>query len=205
VNDLVFESTLLYVYLPDLCRFSSSEVHAAVSKFFLWLEKKDVTTIVELNIPDNHMQPLSDEFVFDKVARFNVRNLDWRRIDMNLDFLIESRAAASLTDLHLYSSGNWSTLYHWASAEEFNGLSALPQVCCIMVYGSRSWLIFFWQIREIKLNFVEPKPSSVRNSSKASQQCDTYMYDREISCARITGQGSKDTWTTSSKNLQLCQ
>jgi hypothetical protein len=141
---------------------------AAVSKFFLWLGKKQVGTIVELNIPDNHLQPLSDEFVFDKVVNFHVRRLDWRRLDMNVDFLIESGAAASLTHLHLYSSGNWSTLYHWASAKEFNGLSALPQVRCLM--GIRFEIVVHLplQIQEIKLAFVEPKPSSVRNSSQAS-------------------------------------
>lgn len=127
-HDLKFESTLLYVYLPDLCRFSSTDVHAVVSKFFDWLYSKGVRQIIELDIPDNHLQPLSDELISEKVLKYKVQDLNWRRLDINLDLLSESESKDTLKKLQLYSSGNWSTLYHWASEQ---GLASFKEVCVL--------------------------------------------------------------------------
>jgi hypothetical protein len=113
-NDLLFEDTLVYAYLPDLKRFTGKIVHTAISKLFDWLYRKGVRTILDLNIPDNQLQPLSDERMLEDVfQRFDIRTLDWRRLDVNVDLFLDKQP--KLQELNLYSSGNWSVLYHWSN------------------------------------------------------------------------------------------
>jgi hypothetical protein len=125
----VFEDTLLYLILPDLSRTEELDISGTLCRFFTWLQdQKKITSIIELSIPDNHVSPLSEDTVEQHIlCNFDIHVLDWRKLDINLRFLTESeRAKNSLRKLHLYSSGNWGVLYHWASKD---GLLKLPHVC----------------------------------------------------------------------------
>jgi hypothetical protein len=123
---LKFEEPLFFVRLPDLNYVQQPCPHAIIRNLFDWLYMKGVRTIEKLYIPDNATNPLSDELVKDAILdRFNVQKLDWRKLDVNMDLLTSSKNAKYLTDLELYSSGNWSVLYHWVRP---HGLPSLPVV-----------------------------------------------------------------------------
>lgn len=103
-----------------------------IFRFLKWLlREKHVKSIKELNIPDDHEWPLSESLVKIKMLQeFDVQVLDWRKLDLDLRILTEYNYASSsilknLTELKLYSSGNWGTLYHWASKD---GLLSFPNV-----------------------------------------------------------------------------
>ena len=118
--------------LPDLQLLPTSDVYGTTGALFDWLWAMGVQTIKDLNIPDQRIQPLTEDFVHTKIlSRFQVLNLDWRKLDLDISILKSPKTASSLKKLRLYSSGNWSVLYHWASDD---GVSALPEVgfCCFI-------------------------------------------------------------------------
>lgn len=122
-----FEDSLFFVRLPDLNYVQQPLPHAVIRKLFNWLSKKGVKTIKKLYIPDNAVNPLSDELVKDAILDwFEINKLDWRKLDVNMDLLTLAEKKEHLLDLNLYSSGNWSVLSHWIS---FRGLPSLPKVC----------------------------------------------------------------------------
>ncbi|GES57672.1 hypothetical protein ATEIFO6365_0001096100 [Aspergillus terreus] len=140
-----FEDTLFFVNLPDLNYVKQPCSQETIRKLFNWLgERQGVKTVNRLYIPDNSLNPLSDAFMALYVLdKFTIKALDWRKLDINLDILTSSVSDTSelttrgprrmptsntrehLRELTLYSSGNWSVLYHWISEE---GLAQLPKV-----------------------------------------------------------------------------
>jgi hypothetical protein len=135
---LRFEDTLFFVNLPDLNYVRQPCPHHTMQRLFGWLGRKGVRRIKKLSIPDNTTNPLSEAFVQQYIIdAFDIEELDWRKLDINLDIITgteERRRLAKkptsdtwkyLTDLTLYSSGNWSVLYHWVSKD---GLAKLPGV-----------------------------------------------------------------------------
>jgi hypothetical protein len=95
-----------------------------MKRFLVWLKERGVKAIKELIIPDSCKSPLTPEFVRAHVLRtFNIESLDWKVLDVSLDLLTEN--APSLKEVTLYSSGNWSILYHWVSVD---GLAKLKNV-----------------------------------------------------------------------------
>jgi hypothetical protein len=132
-NDLLFEETIFYVHLPDLNTFKRVPPHVGVRDLFSWLKGRGVETIKNLSIPDSTTHPMSDALVSEAIIqKFKIEKFDWRKLDVNLDILTDARYSLpeSLTDLKLYSSGNWSVLYHWASKD---GLIKLKKVCDLPV------------------------------------------------------------------------
>ena len=149
-----FEDILFFVHLPDLNYVKQPCPHSAISKLFLWLKECGVHTIRKLRIPDSTQNPLSEAFVQKYILDlFCIESLDWRKLDINTDVLLRCAAGEGRTgrgtkaldviqtnnvlqDLTLYSSGSWSTLYHWSSDD---GLVKIPQVrwacwhvsCCV--------------------------------------------------------------------------
>ncbi|EFX04256.1 intracellular serine protease [Grosmannia clavigera kw1407] len=126
-----FEETLLFVTLPDLNYVTQMCSNQTIQELFGWLKEKNVRKIRKLRIPDSTTSPLSDAFVQEHILdAFEIQVLDWRRLDVNLDCIINTASreprpnAKALEELRLYSSGNWSVLYHWMSDE---GLCKLPQ------------------------------------------------------------------------------
>ncbi|KAF1993814.1 subtilisin-like protein, partial [Amniculicola lignicola CBS 123094] len=125
---LSFEDTLFFVYLPDLNNIRKPCPHQGIRSLFEWLEGKGVKRIITLNMPDSASSPMSDELVEDAIIRrFEIEKLDWRKLDISLDILTPSKDSdwsPQITKLTLYSSGNWSVLYHYLSKD---GLARLPE------------------------------------------------------------------------------
>ena len=123
--DTQYEESLVYVDLPDLNTFENECPHDWVREFFSWLSGKGVKNIKKLHIPDSISNPMCEELVGEAIlSQFKIQSFHWRKLDVNLDVL--TKFASDLTEISLFSSGNWSVLYHWASQ---SGLATLPRVC----------------------------------------------------------------------------
>lgn len=122
-----FEETLFFVHLPDLNNIRKPCPHEGVRSLFDWLQKNGVRRIKTLSMRDNTTTPMSDALVEEGIIqKFEIEKLDWRKLDVNLETFTSSKHAKYFTDLTLYSSGNWSVLYHWMSEA---GLATLENVC----------------------------------------------------------------------------
>jgi hypothetical protein len=157
---LHFEDTLLYLILPYLERISVGGRHDPISRFLEWLHKRPVRAITHLVIPDDPHLPLNEEFFeIHFLQHFEIRTLDWHRLDMSLDLLTESSTMQrSLQSLCLYSSGNWSVLYHWAGPD---GLPKLSNVSPAKYLAKRAWIDDYNQLREVTISIVDPKITGV--------------------------------------------
>ncbi|OTA95155.1 hypothetical protein M434DRAFT_10064 [Hypoxylon sp. CO27-5] len=132
-TSIEFEDTLFYVRLPDFDNFKESP-HEEVRTLFWWLSTRNVRIIKSLDIPDNTIRPICEELLEVAVLKkFEIHRLSWRKLDINLDILTSSGYASKLTDITLYSSGNWSVLYHWISEEGLVRLRGLQRVNIIIV------------------------------------------------------------------------
>jgi hypothetical protein len=119
-TDFKFQNTLFYLTLPDFNTFSKA-CHSGVREFFCWLkDDKKVNIIKDLKMPDSATSPMSEELVQEVIVdQFEIEKFDWRKLDISLDILTapKSKIRDTVKELTLYSSGNWSVLYHWASEE----------------------------------------------------------------------------------------
>ncbi|KAJ5657425.1 uncharacterized protein N7484_001074 [Penicillium longicatenatum] len=127
-SSLVFETSLLFVHLPDLNYIKQPCSPEVFRKFFQWLSRQ-VENIRELKILDSTTSPLSDWFFCKFVStKFHISKLDWRKLDIDLTILAET--GDYLEELTLYSSGNWGVLYHWTSLD---GLAQYPKVSSLFI------------------------------------------------------------------------
>lgn len=130
--DVKFWPVLRYVQLPDLDHVphdaeltGTGEPRDEIRTVLDWLYKeKQVEEILELNVRDSLMQPHSEQAIEEVISKFNVRKLNWRRMDLSINSIID--AAPNVEVLHLYSSGNWAALGHWTNSEE--GLGRLKEL-----------------------------------------------------------------------------
>lgn len=123
-----FENILFYVCLPDLNYFKDPP-HAEIRRLFRWLTHRGVEVIRHLSIPDSTTLPMDDVLVREDVTeRFTINKIEWRKLDINLEVLTKSKSPDHLTSLTLYSSGNWSVLYHWISDDGLKNLHGVRVV-----------------------------------------------------------------------------
>ena len=124
----LFEETLFYVTLPNLNNIRKLCPHEGVRTLFWWLHHcQNVKWIKTLTIPDSTTSPMSDELLAEAVIeKFQIEEFDWRKLDISLDILTQSPHAKHFKIISLYSSGNWSTLYHWVLSKD--GLAQLHNV-----------------------------------------------------------------------------
>ncbi|KUI59785.1 Major intracellular serine protease [Cytospora mali] len=123
---LHFEETLFFVHLPDFNYVRLPRPNDGVGRLFAWLKEKGVHTIRRLHIPDSTTNPMSDEIVEDAILnKFTINDLDWRKLDLNLDVILRLESRKYVESLSLYSTGNWSILYHWISPD---GLAKFPNL-----------------------------------------------------------------------------
>ncbi|KAH8898483.1 hypothetical protein GQ53DRAFT_418121 [Thozetella sp. PMI_491] len=129
----LFEEKLFYVTLPNLNSIRKPCPHEGVRTLFWWLHHcQNVNWIKTLTIPDSTTSPMSDELLSEAVMqKFQIEEFDWRKLDISLDILTESPHAAHFRTITLYSSGNWSTMYHWILSND--GLAKLPNVSTAQV------------------------------------------------------------------------
>ena len=158
-----FEDVLFYVCLPDLNYFKDPP-HAEIRRLFKWLQHQGVNTIRHLCIPDSTTAPMHDVLVSEDVMeRFKIEKFEWRKLDINLEVLTESMSPADFTELTLYSSGNWSVLYHWASNDglkQLTGVSAARFMWRTQLLHSKSPLILV-QLTYVTIVIVALNPSNV--------------------------------------------
>ena len=136
--DLKFESILRYVQFPDLSQMSKRKGQSGgreeVPDVLEWLRRKEITTILKLNVPDCMSNPLDEGHIRISVRNFGIEELNWRRLDLCIEPIMG--LAPTLSVLYLYSSGNWAALSHWVS--EY-GVRKLENVCLsVDIYMQRS-------------------------------------------------------------------
>ncbi|KAF2802521.1 subtilisin-like protein [Mytilinidion resinicola] len=113
---LDFESTLASVQLPDISQARDRKLHQEVIDLLTKLRRPfGVEKIVSLTVWDNPFHPMSDLVIAESVRLYQIEELNWCKLDLDLDVL--KNRATSLRKLCLYSSGNWGILYHWLSPE----------------------------------------------------------------------------------------
>ncbi len=121
---------LRYVTIPlwdkngPTCPRATLEPRYEVRDILYWLQKQNVERILALQVLDSFHSPHTEETIELAVKPFDVKNLDWRRMDISVDTVLE--AAANVEILSLYSSGNLATLSHWSGSD---GIGRLAQVC----------------------------------------------------------------------------
>jgi hypothetical protein len=120
-----FETTLFYLRLPNFNNFTETP-GAEVRRLFSWLSAQGVNTLKSVSIPDSITAPMCDVLVDEAIIQpFWIEKFDWQKLDINLEIMTNSKNSKYLTELRLYSSGNWSVLYHWINSD---GLERLKKV-----------------------------------------------------------------------------
>ncbi|KIW05619.1 uncharacterized protein PV09_03490 [Verruconis gallopava] len=130
VRGVELESTLAELVLPDMTFAGDVKIHACIRKLFEKLEEFPVSKIVSLRVWDNPLRPLPSSDIADIVERFQVAELDWYRINLDLE-AFSDRAKESIRTLHLYSDGNWGSLFHWT---DWCGFPTFPNLKDVHIY-----------------------------------------------------------------------
>jgi hypothetical protein len=66
-----------------------------------------------LTVQDSVLRPTSEREISSVLEKIQIENLDWRKLDIDLDVLRNLEQLTQLRELHLYSSSNWGILYFW--------------------------------------------------------------------------------------------
>ncbi|KAH6982583.1 hypothetical protein EDB80DRAFT_735975 [Ilyonectria destructans] len=98
--------------------------HHEVFDILKWLKEKMVMEIVKLRVPDRMYNSHDEHEIAKHVVGFQVRNLDWRCLDLAIS-AFEKPEDVCLETLHLYSSGKQAVITHWMSPE---GIECLPRL-----------------------------------------------------------------------------
>ncbi|KAL1615283.1 hypothetical protein SLS56_011864 [Neofusicoccum ribis] len=99
----------------------------------IWLIEQ-ITTVTKTRSVEASGNPtkrssISDELVEKAIlSQFKIEKFDWRKLDIDLSILTNSPHAEHFTDITLYSSGNWSVLYHRTSKDGLLKLKGLRKV-----------------------------------------------------------------------------
>lgn len=126
---LIFEETLLSVDFPSLDKHGtntgplpSAAVRNEVHLVLKWLqESKGVKKLIKLTVSDSKINPHPEEAMEAAIKHLDVEHLDWRRLDLSIDTILE--AAENVRELHLYSSGSRAVIGHWLGEDGVRRLS----------------------------------------------------------------------------------
>jgi hypothetical protein len=138
--NLSFETILAYVKLPKV-PLETQNLKQAIAKravkekgnlpgtglsvygdVFHWLYQNGVRQIIEVTVDDLIATPHSDEII-ETLSRFNIEILNWQKLDLCSETIV--KAAPSVEELFLYSSGNNAVLRSWSCK---HGLRELKKV-----------------------------------------------------------------------------
>lgn len=135
--NIEFEPCLRDVVIPlfgnnvsNCSRFNPMAPRCEVRDILRWLEFRRVSRILSLQVHDSFHSPHTEETIEMAVKPFNVDTLDWRRMDLSIDCILE--AAKDVKVLSLYSSGNLAVLSHWSGVD---GLVRLEKVILWAFYS----------------------------------------------------------------------
>ncbi|KAK6949938.1 hypothetical protein Daesc_008261 [Daldinia eschscholtzii] len=122
-DGIEFEHALKHVNIPSFEAGTPKRRTEAVS-ILQWLRKcKNVKCVFKLRVQDSRHHPHSEEDIEKALEKLDVRELDWRRVDLSVTSVFE--AIPGVEKLWLYSSGSMVALDHWLGE---NGLRKLPKV-----------------------------------------------------------------------------
>jgi hypothetical protein len=97
-------------------------------QLFAGLKAYGVKKIMKLLAIDSLLRGVDDHRVAQWASDFEVEELDWRKLDLDLDRFSSS---LPLRTICLYSRGNWGALYYWTSDE---GVLKFNKVCLVHTY-----------------------------------------------------------------------
>ena len=128
-----YDTTLLYVHLGQVSfddRPKKSGAYGTgrtdLKPFFDWLhDKKGVRDIVKVLVEDMKDPAHGDEAIEAALRRFSVEILDWRKTDLCPHTILQACESSTLQELHLWWSGNNTTLRAWS---EPDGLAQLQDL-----------------------------------------------------------------------------
>ena len=137
-----FDSVLRYVSFKKIKLLQASERQSKLTRFlpqkskggrgrsdlsffYDWLNERSVTSILKVVVDDDE-DPHSDLAIEECLKRFNVETLDWRRIDLCPETLLN--ACPDARELHLRWSGNRAVLRAWGEPEGLPKLQKLENV-----------------------------------------------------------------------------
>jgi hypothetical protein len=88
-----------------------------------------VNGIYELRVQDSILLPHSEQMISQSVDEFDIEILDWMRVDMSLEPLLNGGTARcpNLRKLSVYVS-SWAMLQYWKSEEVDLQLQMFPKV-----------------------------------------------------------------------------
>ncbi|KAK4111089.1 hypothetical protein N656DRAFT_168937 [Canariomyces notabilis] len=101
-------------------------------QLFAGLKAYGVKKIMKLVAIDSLLRGVDDHRVAQWASDFEVEQLDWRKLDLDLDRFSSS---LSLRTICLYSRRNWGALYYWTSDE---GVLKFNKVCLIHTYPTEA-------------------------------------------------------------------
>lgn len=123
--DVAFGSMLKYIDIPvqcdsaDQCSFGGSHAREILE----WLATcKSVRKVLDVRIEDCRHYFHTEEDIELCLKPFDVKNLDWYRVDLSIDTI--TQAAPNVSSLHLYSSGGLAAIDHWVGP---NGVRMLKK------------------------------------------------------------------------------
>ena len=129
---LRFEEILQCVQLPDLSEDDPAKTRDLFDDLFTKLKKDfGVKRIMRLVAWDNLLRGVEDNMIAKWVNDFQVEDLDWRKLHLDLDCFSPS---LPLRIIRLYSRGNWGALYFWTSDE---GVLKFDTVCSYIYAQNR--------------------------------------------------------------------
>ena len=88
-----------------------------------------ISRVWKLVVKDSERYPVSDRLICKWVTKFQVVDLDWRKLDLDISRLVTQRS--QLRKIKLYSGGNWPPIFFWTSSEGLVRLRkvGLPFLC----------------------------------------------------------------------------
>ncbi|EHK20594.1 uncharacterized protein TRIVIDRAFT_154276, partial [Trichoderma virens Gv29-8] len=129
-----YEQTIKYARFPSLednidnqgsISGRACNDHREVFDVLDWLNgQKNVTSIVELKVPDRMFKPHNELDIAEYVKKFEVENLNWRFLDLSLS-IFDNEVKGRIKKLHLYASGKRVAIDHWLGYE---GITSFPKV-----------------------------------------------------------------------------
>ena len=99
-----------------------------MQQFFKWLRKKEVKSIVKVIVEDRKSPAHSDQVIEEALKDLTVEILDWRKYDLCPMAIRNACKSSQLREIHLWWSGNNTTLRSWSEPDGLVKLEKLEHV-----------------------------------------------------------------------------
>ncbi|KAI0549771.1 hypothetical protein F4679DRAFT_595566 [Xylaria curta] len=157
--------------------------------FFQWLREKNVDHILKVVVDDWPERPHSDKAIEDCLKQFEVERLEWRKLDICSETLLNSCRAVS--HLNLWWSGNRAILRSWSEPEGLAKLEKLETIT--LLWDSAQVLDSAEQIQLYIAEFRRRLGRAVRNFELAKKDGNVGPHIRRLE--RINTGDDKNEFT----------